>query len=162
MNYPTKEEVFEACGVRNGRELKINHFVTLLGEYRKLDKETQKEILSMIPGYQAKMLEAYSKYEEFSTKVLVSNDESERRVYDLNEKALQSINEELRDPNITEEQKNSLYTQREKILSAVSAKDSEGKKFRMQQQQAMFGGLVLVGGGAIYLLSGGKINPHRV
>ncbi|MBR3202870.1 MAG: hypothetical protein IKF60_04725, partial [Solobacterium sp.] len=65
-------------------------------------------------------------------------------------------------PNITEEQKNSLYAQREKILSAVSAKDSEGKKFRMLQQQAMFGSLVLVGGGAIYLLSGGKINPYRV
>ena len=151
------QEIFDKYGIQDGRHIKISHLIQMRSDFYKLDRETKKEILEMLPGFQAKMLEGLEKVTEFNSKVLASNDESENQVYGMQKEALNAINEELKNPDITDERRTELTTERQAILSAASAKDTEGKHFRFQIVKTVAGCFVVIAGTTIYILTDGKL-----
>lgn len=162
MEYsPLVKELFDKYGIEDGRHIKISHLVQMSSDFQKLDRETKKEIIAMIPEYQAKMLEAVGKCKEFYTTVLSSNDESEARVYNMYESALNGINERLNKTDISDEERKLLLSQQAEYLKAMHEKDTEGKKFRFAHSRLL---TILAGagvGGVIYLITNGKVEGPR-
>ena len=160
-NTPMVQEIFDKYGIKDGRHIKISHLIQMRSDFYKLDRETKKEILQMMPGFQAKLLEGLGKVEEFSSKVIASNDESERQVYGMQAEAINAINEELKNPDISDERRKELTAERQAILAAAASKDSEGKNFKIRIVNTVAGCFIFIGTTAICLLTNGKVEIPR-
>ena len=154
---PKVQEALDRIGVTNGRQIKIQHIVDLCSEIKNLDKEAQKELISMLPTIQGKILEAYVSFKDIASDALESNDESEKQVYGIYKDAIHSIDDELKDPNISEERRRDLSEERKEYIRLANSKDTEGKEFKKTLVQY---GLACVAAVALpfAFVVGGKIN----
>ena len=154
---PKVQEALDRIGVTDGRQIKIQHIVDLCSEIKNLDKEAQKELISMLPAVQGKILEAYVSFRDIACNVLESNDESEKQVYGIYKDVLQSIDDELKDPNISEERRRELSEERKEYVRLAHSKDTEGKEFKkILAQYGLFGVFVVAAPFACAV--GAKIN----
>ena len=153
-----KKGAFNKCGVTNGRQLTIQHVVDLCSEISSLDREAQKELIRTLPAIEAKLVEAFLSFKEITSNVLQSNNDSETQVYGIYKDAIRSIDEELKNPNISEERRRELSAERKEYIQLADSKDSEGKAFKktiMQYASYCLIGIVVptacVIGGKIYV-----------
>ena len=157
----SEEQVKKALNIKSFRNMskkKIMQFVSLIPQ---MDREVAVAIINQFPNYADYAINIVEQLNEMCDNILQSNNTSQKDVIEIYKTVLESINDQLKQENLTPELRLKLNDKMIEIADKVAAKDTENKKWL----SGIFTKGVTILGGALVLgaaILGVSVKGHDI
>lgn len=151
----TEQKVLKKLGIEDFRHLTKAKVITLASMIDKMDPEVAKKALEQFPEFAKTISEMLKEYKQILDKALDSNSESMKSYYDICNSIIESLKEELKDQELSFEERKYIIEQMKDVANMVGEKDTENKRFLASL--SIIGGVVVAAiAGAVAAALGGK------
>lgn len=151
----TEQKVLKKLGIEDFRHLTKAKVITLASMIDKMDPEVAKKALEQFPEFAKTISEMLKEYKQILDKALDSNSESMKSYYDICNSIIESLKEELKDQELSFEERKFIIEQMKDVANMVGEKDTENKRFLASL--SIIGGVVVAAiAGAVAAALGGK------
>lgn len=155
----TEQQVLDNLGICDWRHMTKDKVIGFISAIPDMDPETAKAALAQFPEYVKFSTEILKNCKDYISESMTKANDSQKMVLEAYSKTLDDISERLKNENLSVEEREQLSDMQIDLLRAMSAKDSEFKKFVMdmtKQYVIPAAGVVVAVGSVIGLKVIGK------
>jgi len=139
----TEQEVLSRLDIPDFRRLTKEKVITMASLLDRMEPEVARKALEQFPEFAGTAREMLEDYQRLLDKGLEHNDKSVQRYYDACVQILQTLREELKDQDLSFEERKFIVEQMLEVSRMMGEKDSENKRFITAL--AVIGGAVVTG-----------------
>lgn len=148
--------------IKDWSEMTVEQMPQFIESISKLDHETALKIMNQLSDWKNMSEGMISELITLYDKVITENSKSANESIAAYRLVLDSLNEQVKEPSISDERKQVLNNQMIDLAIRIDQKDTEKAKRNME---LVLNGTLLAGtlfiGGAIYIVTNGKVSPEK-
>lgn len=125
----SEKKVLRKLGIKDFRHMTKEKVVKFASMLPYMDPEVAKAALEQFPAFKDLAGEIVETQKEIVNRAISSNDDSVKMFYDSCNSILDSLKEELKDPNIDSDERSRIEDKMIGVARMIAEKDSENKSF---------------------------------
>lgn len=125
----TEQQVKDVLGVNNFQNLSQKQMMEFVKKIPVMDKEVAIAIMNQFPEFTESATSMLEQLNVLCDNGIKSNDASQREAINAYKKILDDLSEELKNKNLTFDEKQKIYKKMVDIADCISKKDTENKIF---------------------------------
>ena len=145
----TKEDVKEALGISDLRNMSVDKVVQLVSLMPNMDKDLAMSIVGEFSNYAELCKAMVAEMGELCDVAIKESKDSQLETISSYKKILDSLDEALKDDNLSTEEKLQIADKMIEVADKISAKDTEQKEFFkevIKYKEYIIGGALILGG----------------
>lgn len=125
----SEEQILKKLDIPDFRHMTKDKIITFASNLQNMPPEVAVKAIEQFPDFASNSLEMMKEYRSLLSELISENGESSKSVYDTYDRVLDSLEELLKNEQLSFEDKKFILEQMREIAEAVDRKDSENKSF---------------------------------